>query len=137
MIDIVKNAKRLSKVVKAEGKTQKKQLDAAIKDFTRLQKSQKKAVLDEQKALSQHAKAVKYEHKMQVRMLAAKTKYEHAAADLRAHIERLDLSRAHTQKETEMLATKTRDLEDLRQQKGVDDREREVRLAQLADVGKN
>ena len=121
------------KVIKSEGKVQKANLAAALKELARLQKVQKQASKDESRALSNHSKAASYEHKLHTRYLSAKATYESALADLNAKVEQLDMSRKHARHETEELSKKTREVEQLRRQKAVDDREREVKLEQLTE----
>lgn len=124
------------KVIKAEGKAQKANLTAALKELPRMQKVQKQASKDESRALSKHAKAASYEHKLNTRFLAAKAAHEAALADLNAKIEQLEMSRSAAQHETQELSKKRREVEELRQQKAVDDREREVKLQELSELGR-
>ena len=64
--------------------------------------------------------------------LSAKAKHESAVADLKAHVERLEACKEHARLQTELLQQKTREVEELRQQKAVDERERELKLKELA-----
>lgn len=132
----MKDAKRLSKVIKAEGKTQKVTLAAAIDELTSLQKLQKAAASDEARARKQHTKAQKNAHKLQAAYLEAKARWEHAEADFKARGEQLDASREHAARVTQQLADSAKEVQELRDAKAVDDREREAGLGRLASIGK-
>ncbi|THH05862.1 hypothetical protein EW145_g4491 [Phellinidium pouzarii] len=133
----MKDAKRLSKVIKAEAKAQNKSLDTALKELEHLQKIQKKASKEESRSLSAHIKAVDGAHKLHTKFFSMKAKYERGQADLSASEEQLESSRAHARDQTEALATKTRELEELRRAKAVDDRERETREGELRRLSQN
>lgn len=136
MLLIVKDAKRLTKVIKAEGKAQSKTVTAALDELTSLQKLQKQAAVDEAHARKAQTKSAKAAHKLQAKYLEAKSRWEHAEADLKARGEQLDASRAHAQKVTQQLADTAKEVEELRAAKNVDDREREAKLRELANIGK-
>lgn len=55
---------------------------------------------------------------------------------MRAQLESLELAREHAQKQTLLLQEKTKEFEELRGLKAVDDREREAKLKRLSEVGK-
>lgn len=132
----MKDAKRLSKVIKAEGSAQSSNLSAFLKELTKLQKVQRAASKDESSALAASGKAAARAHKLHTKFLAAKAAHEHAEADARAKAEYLEAARSHAQNTTAELSTKTRELEELRRAKAVDDREREAKLIELTQIGK-
>lgn len=68
--------------------------------------------------------------------LNAKAKFEQAAANLQAKQERLNVNKEHALKQTELLQMKSKEIEEMRQQRAVDERERQARLLELANVGK-
>jgi len=126
-----KDAKRISKIIQKEAKSDEKLLKAAIKELGRLQKVQKDAASSEASAISSHGKAIKVEQKLNRLYLDAKAKWEVAAADLNAKAEKLEAVKEHAQKQTELLQEKSREVEALRAQKATDDRERQAKLAAL------
>ncbi|KAI5122897.1 hypothetical protein M0805_007575 [Coniferiporia weirii] len=132
----LKDAKRISKVIKAEGRTQDQNLQAALSELGQLQKVQKQAASDESRALSAHTKSTDNEHRLHTKFISVKAAHERAEADLRASEEQLGASRARAQAQTQALATKTREIEELRRAKGVDDREREAKLREFSQMGK-
>ncbi|KAH8117881.1 hypothetical protein DFH11DRAFT_1503376, partial [Phellopilus nigrolimitatus] len=132
----LKDAKRLSKVIKGEGAAQKKHLDAQLKELANLQKLQKKASAEESKTHAAQGKASKNVHKLRTKYLQAKADYERSDAELRAKDEQYAASCEYAQQMTEKLGEKTHELEELRRQKGVDDREREAKLVELAEARK-
>ncbi|TDL25713.1 hypothetical protein BD410DRAFT_784749 [Rickenella mellea] len=130
----LKNAKRMSKIIKNEAKSEKKSFDTALKELAKIQKLQKHAADDENSALKRHARALKAEHKANMKFLAAKQTHEKSEVELRTAVERLDACKDHALKQTELLQQKNREVEEMRSQKAVDDREREARLKELADM---
>ncbi|KAL5526465.1 hypothetical protein ACEPAF_8188 [Sanghuangporus sanghuang] len=132
----VKDAKRLMKVIKAEGKAQKNNLSAFLKELSKMQSVQKQASKNESKALSASNKATARAYEKYSKYVAAKAAYEQAEADAKTREEGLESARVHAQETTAGLAQKTREAEELRMAKMVDDREREARLAHLSQIGK-
>ena len=145
----------MSKVIKNEARVEKKNLDAAIRELSKLQKGQREAanvrkhhgisphtqltslrIQEEAKALTAHNDSIKSEQKANSRFLAAKTLQEQAQAEVRARLEGLELARENAQNQTKLLQEKTKEVEEMRSLKALDDREREARLRELADVGK-
>ena len=63
--------------------------------------------------------------------LNARSAHEKALATRQAAEEALEASRQHARETTEMLRLKTEEVEHLRAVKGVDDRERAVKLREL------
>ncbi|KAG8861593.1 hypothetical protein FRB91_003715 [Serendipita sp. 411] len=126
-----KDAKRLSKIIKAEGKAEDKQLKSGLKELASLQAAQKKASAHESAATVAHNKAAKEEQKATAAYLEAKTRWERATANLKVCEERLDLSRESAQKTTVLLRRQAEEVDAMRERKATDDREREVKLANL------
>jgi hypothetical protein len=99
----VKDAKRLSKIIKAEGKAEDKQLKSALKELASLQNAQKKASAAETAATSAQSKAAREEHRASAAYLEAKTRWERATANLKVCEERLTLTREQAQRTTAMV----------------------------------
>ncbi|KAI0661743.1 hypothetical protein C8Q70DRAFT_910838 [Cubamyces menziesii] len=127
----LKEGKKVVKIIKAEGKAEKKALDEAVKELADIQKLQKTAVKEEAKSYSTYAKALREFHKAELEFFAARAKYERAQADLKALEDVREASKQHAQETTEMLQEKNREVEWLRAQKATDDREREAKIRQL------
>ncbi|KAH9850385.1 hypothetical protein C2E23DRAFT_836307 [Lenzites betulinus] len=126
-----KEGKKVAKVIKAEGKAEKKALDDAVKELAEIQKLQKVAVREEGKLYASYSKVLREFHKIELEFLAARTKYERAQAALRAQEDEREAAKQHAQEATEMLQEKNREVEWLRAQKAVDDRERGAKIRQL------
>ncbi|CAE7225974.1 unnamed protein product [Rhizoctonia solani] len=127
----LKDAKRVSKILKNEQKAEDKSMKKAIKELDKLASIQRQASKDESAALSAHNKAVKAEHKLNMSYLAAKAAWEKAAADLKSKTEMLDSTKEHARVQTELLQAKTKEIDQLRTQKATDDRERQAKLLAL------
>ncbi|KAJ1307712.1 hypothetical protein OPQ81_001801 [Rhizoctonia solani] len=127
----LKDAKRVSKILKNEQKAEDKSMKKAIKELDKLASIQRQASKDESAALSAHNKAVKAEHKLNMKYLAAKAAWEKAAADLKSKAEMLESTKEHARAQTELLQAKTKEVDQLRTQKATDDRERQAKLLAL------
>ncbi|KAI0091236.1 hypothetical protein BDY19DRAFT_886286 [Irpex rosettiformis] len=127
-----KEGKRVAKVIKEEARAEKKALEQSIRELSDFQKIQKYAVKEEAKTTAAYAQALKAFHKEELAFLAARAKFERAEADLQCHEDARDAAREHASDATEMLQDKNREIEWMRAQKHADDREREIRLRQLA-----
>ncbi|KAI0719305.1 hypothetical protein C8T65DRAFT_802915 [Cerioporus squamosus] len=127
----IKEGKKVAKIIKAEGKAEKRALEDALKELADLQKLQKVAVKDESKTYNAYSKTLREFRKAELEFFAARAKYERAQADLQAQEDARDASRSHAREITEMLQEKNREVEWLRAQKAVDDREREAKVRQL------
>ncbi|KAH7341606.1 hypothetical protein B0J17DRAFT_647262 [Rhizoctonia solani] len=127
----LKDAKRVSKILKNEQKAEDKSMKRAIKELDKLASIQRQASKDESAALSAHNKAVKAEHKLNMKYLAAKAAWEKAAADLKSKTEMLESTKEHARTQTELLQSKTKEVDQLRTQKATDDRERQAKLLAL------
>ncbi|KAI0750550.1 hypothetical protein BC629DRAFT_1290256 [Irpex lacteus] len=128
----IKEGKRMAKVIKQEAKIEKKVLEQSVRDLAELQKIQKYAVKEEAKTNAAYAQALKVFHKEELAFLAARAKFERAQADLQCYEDAREAARDHARDATEMLQEKNREIEWLRAQKHADDRERELKLRQLA-----
>ncbi|CAE6465412.1 unnamed protein product [Rhizoctonia solani] len=117
----LKDAKRVSKILKNEQKTEDKSMKQAIKELDKLASIQRQASKDESAALSAHNKAVKAEHKVNIK----------ATADLKSKTEMLESTKEHARAQTELLQAKTKEVDQLRTQKATDDRERQAKLLAL------
>ncbi|QRV75213.1 hypothetical protein RhiJN_03228 [Ceratobasidium sp. AG-Ba] len=127
----LKDAKRVSKILKNEQKTEDRSMKAHIKELDKLSSVQRQAAKDEAAAIAAHRKAVKAEHKLNMKYLAAKAAWEKAAADLKSKAEMLDNTKEHARVQTELLQAKTKEVDQLRTQKATDDRERQAKLLAL------
>ncbi|KAG9091515.1 hypothetical protein FRC07_011840, partial [Ceratobasidium sp. 392] len=128
---IVKDAKRVSKILKNEQKAEDRSMKAHIKELDKLSAVQRQAAKDEAAAITAQRKAVKEEHKLNMKYLAAKAAWEKAAADLKSKNEMLDSTKEHARIQTELLQKKTKEMDQLRTQKATDDRERRAKLLAL------
>ncbi|KAK0223287.1 hypothetical protein IW262DRAFT_1268641 [Armillaria fumosa] len=126
-----KDSKRLSKIIKTEGKVEKQALGVAIRELSELQTVQKAAIKRESQAHTAHARALAAVQKTEAAFHAARTKYETAQAQLQAETETLDSSRNNAREATEHVQEKSQEVDCLRTMFGVDEREREVRLIEL------
>jgi len=126
-----KDAKRLSKIIKAEGKSEDRQLKSSLKELSSLQSAQRKASAAETAATHAQVKAAKEEQRASAAYLEAKTRYERAIANLKVCEERLVLTRKNATKTTDMVRRQAEDVDAMRERKATDDREREVKLATL------
>lgn len=126
-----KDAKRLAKVIKAEGKAETKAVTSSIKELERIVKLQKEAAGAERKSQLRLTKWTSKEHKARLRFLKEKERYEKIEAELRNAENDYEERRDHAGGLTAQVAEKTQDLDDLRGQKAADDREREVKLLAL------
>ncbi|RDX57274.1 hypothetical protein OH76DRAFT_1334815 [Lentinus brumalis] len=127
----IKEGKKVAKIIKAEGKAEQRALEDALKELADLQKLQKNAVKEESKSYNAYSKILREFRKAELEFFAARAKYERAQADLQAHEDAREASRSHAREITEMLQEKNREVEWLRAQKAVDDREREAKVRQL------
>ncbi|THV07301.1 hypothetical protein K435DRAFT_643790 [Dendrothele bispora CBS 962.96] len=132
-----KEGKRLSKIIKQEGKVEKQALNVAIQELSELQKIQKDAVKRESKAHTAHTKSLIAFQKAEAAYLAARTKYETAQAEMNAENEVLEIARDNARDATERMQEKAQEIDSLRTMLGVDERERQVKIDEIKNVGKN
>lgn len=145
---VAKEARRLSKIVKAEGKVEKKALSVAINELGELQVLQKKAVKvrrispvhrrglnfedqDEAKAHTAHSKILGSLRKSEADYMEAKAKYEATLSRLNAESQALARIRQNAREATEQMQAKSQEVDSLRAMYSVDEREREVKLMHL------
>ncbi|KAH9945175.1 uncharacterized protein BXZ73DRAFT_38437 [Epithele typhae] len=126
-----KEGKKVAKIIRAEGKIEQQALDVGMGELVEAQRLQKSAIKDEAKAGAAYAKALKEFRKVELEFFAMRAKYERAQADLQAHEDARDASRSFARETTEMLQDKNREIEWLRAQKAVDDRERAAKIREL------
>ncbi|WRT67177.1 uncharacterized protein IL334_004143 [Kwoniella shivajii] len=126
-----RDAKRLTKVIKAEAKSEKRAVEGSIKELERLTKLQREAASAERKSQLRLSKWTRNEHKARLRFLKEKERYEKVEADLRNAENDYEERRDHAAGLTSQVAEKTYELDDARAQKAADDREREVKLLAL------
>jgi hypothetical protein len=116
-----KDAKRLSKVIRSEGKAEAKAVASSIKELERLVKLQKEAASAERKSQLRLTKWTSKEHKARLRFLKEKERYERIEGELRNAENDYEERRDHAGGLTSQVAEKTQDLDDLRGQKAADD----------------
>jgi hypothetical protein len=150
----VKEGKRLSKILKQEGKAERQALEISMKELSELQYAQKKAIKvpisfprtgglvtdvllqEEMRTHTAHSKALKAAHAAELVFLEAQKKLQVAQATERATQDALDSARAHAERVTTRVQEKNREVEMLRAQKAADIRERELKMATLKGKGK-
>jgi hypothetical protein len=116
-----KDAKRLAKVIKAEGKAEAKSVTGSIKELERIVKLQKEAASAERKSQLRLTKYTGKEHKARLRFLKEKERYEKIEGELRNAENDYEERRDHAGGLTAQVAEKTQELDDLRGQKAADD----------------
>ena len=116
-----KDAKRLAKVIKAEGKSEHKAVTGSIKELERMVKLQKEAAHAERKSQLRLTKWTSKEHKARLRFLKEKERYEKIEGELRNAENDYEERRDHAGGLTAQVAEKTQELDDLRGQKAADD----------------
>ncbi|KAF9472123.1 hypothetical protein BDN70DRAFT_887351 [Pholiota conissans] len=126
-----KNGKRLSKIIRSEAKTEKQSLGIMIKELEDLQKIQQNAVKSEAVVQGNHSKLLTRFKKKEALYLNAKREYETANAELNAEGETLEAVRANARDATARMQDKAAEVDSLRKTLAVDNREREIKLAQL------
>lgn len=78
-----KDARRLAKLLKAEGKEQARSVEGAIRDLKRMARMQKDAIESERKSQRGLAKWTQREHRARMRFLKEKERYEKVEGELR------------------------------------------------------
>lgn len=126
-----KDARRLTKIIKKEAKTEAQAVQTSIKELERLCALQKEAATAERKSQLRLTKWTSKEHKARMRFLKEKERYERIEGELRNAENDFEERRDHAAGLTAQVAEKTQDLDDLRAQKAADDREREVKILAL------
>lgn len=123
--------RRLSKIIRSEAKAEKAALDIALGELAEIQDLQKASVKEEAESHTRHSRALSDAHKAEMDLLIARTANEREQVGLRAAGEVLEASRKHARETTDMLRDKMQEVERLRVYKGVDDRERAVKVKGL------
>ncbi|KAF8150685.1 hypothetical protein B0H34DRAFT_801621 [Crassisporium funariophilum] len=126
-----KDGKRISKIIRQEGKTEKQSLAMAIDELADLQRFQKNAVKSEARVHANHTKLLAAFKKHESAYLNAKMRYETAQAELNADADALETLRNSSREATERVQDKAAEVDSLRATLAVDEREREVKLGQL------
>ncbi|WVW83039.1 hypothetical protein I302_105056 [Kwoniella bestiolae CBS 10118] len=126
-----KDAKRLTKVIKAEAKSEAKSVAGSIKELERITRLQREAASAERKSQLRLSKWTRKEHKARLRFLKEKERYEKIEGELRNSENDYEERRDHAAGLTSQVAEKTQEVDDLRAMKAADDREREVKLLAL------
>jgi hypothetical protein len=124
----VREGKRLSKILKAENKVERKALEVALKELAELQAAQKIAVKNEGRAHTAQSGAQKAAHKAELGLLEAQRVHQLAQTELASKTEALNYARRHALNVTESVARKSHEVDLLRAQKGADVREREAKM---------
>ncbi|WWC89992.1 uncharacterized protein L201_004922 [Kwoniella dendrophila CBS 6074] len=130
-----KDAKRLTKVIKLEGKSEAKAVAGSIKELERLTKLQREAAAAERKSQLRLSKWTRREHKARLRFLKEKEKYEKIEGELRNCENDFEERRDHASGLTAQVAEKTLEVDEARANKAADDREREVKILALKNPG--
>ncbi|WVR05187.1 hypothetical protein IAU60_002199 [Kwoniella sp. DSM 27419] len=130
-----KDAKRLTKVMKQEGKAEAKAVSGSIRELERLTKLQREAAAAERKSQLRLSKYTSKEHKARLRFLKEKERYEKVEGELRNAENDYEERRDHAAGLTSQVAEKQYELDDARAQKAADDRERAVKMLALKNPG--
>ncbi|KAF7970099.1 hypothetical protein HWV62_24968 [Athelia sp. TMB] len=131
----MKDNKRLSKIIRAEGKAEAAALKTAITELSQLQAQQTLATKREAKAHAVHAKALALHMKTESKYMLLKAEYERNAGDMRAKEEALEAERANAREVSERTAEQAKEVERLRLQTAADEREREAKLNEMGTNG--
>lgn len=126
-----KDAKKLAKMIKEEGRAEARAVAQSIADVGRLGRLQKNAIEEERKSQHRLAKWTSREHRARLRFLKEKEKYERVEAELRNAENDFEERRDHAAGLTAQVAERTQEIDDMRAQKAADDRERQVKLIAL------
>lgn len=127
----LKEGKRLSKILKSEGKAEAAAMATLTKELAQLQKIQSAAIKREAKAHSKHASALSASHKAESKYLKMKAKFDKAHADATSKEEALEKERENAREVSARTAEKAQEVEKLRTTKATDDRERANKIAEL------
>ncbi|KAH9063885.1 hypothetical protein EDB87DRAFT_1600874 [Lactarius vividus] len=123
--------RKLSKIIRSEAKAEKAALNVALGELAEIQRLQKASVKEEAESHTRHSRALSDAHKAEMNVLIARTANEREQAGLRAAGDELEACRKHARETTDMLRDKMQEIERLRIYKGVDDRERAVKVKSL------
>lgn len=81
--------KRISRVIKNEGKAEQQALEAAIKELAEIQKMQQTAVKEGTRTHTQHTKALQTLHNRELAVIKAQSDLERADADIEARLAKI------------------------------------------------
>lgn len=126
-----KEIKKMDKLMKTEAKNEHKSLKRAIKDASSSEKLFRKSRDAETQALKRHQKAQTNEHKAAKALSKAKAEHEKYAAELAKAVEDLDIKKRHTESTREGYEKAKKHIDELRNQKTVNDQARSRQAAQL------
>ncbi|KAG2740081.1 hypothetical protein P692DRAFT_20341946 [Suillus brevipes Sb2] len=133
-----RESKRYSKLLKTESKLEKAALTRALKSLAALQDLHKAACKLEAKAEAAHSKSLLASQKAESTFLEARARAEEEHArwegrkgEVRAQEERLEAERETVREMEDRTAECAREVEKLRILKATDEREREVKMAEM------
>lgn len=130
-----KEIKKMDKLMKKEAKDEYKALKRAIKDAKSSEKLFRKSRDAEAQTVKRHQKAQTNEHKASKALSKAKAEHEKYAAGLAKAIEDLDIKKRHTESTREGYENAKKRIDELRNQKTVNDQARSRQAAELHGVG--
>lgn len=126
-----KEAKKYQKLLRKEAKNDEKDLASAIKDAQNLEKPLRKATKAEQQSEKRHQSAMHDEHKASKTFNKAKLELEKAQAALQKSLDELDIKKRHTASTQEAFDKAKQRIDELRDQKISNDKERARRQASI------
>lgn len=126
-----KEVKKMDKLMKTEAKNEHKSIKRAIKDAESSEKLFRKSRDAETQAMKRHQKAQTKEHKAAKALSKAKAEHEKYAADLSKALEDLDIKKRHTESTREGYEKAKKHIDELRNQKTVNDQARSRQGAAL------
>ncbi|SPO28434.1 related to DNA binding protein Ncp1 [Ustilago trichophora] len=126
-----KEVKKMDKLMKKEAKNEHKSIKRAIKDAESSEKLFRKSRDAETQAIKRHQKAQTKEHKAAKALSKAKAEHEKYAADLAKAVEDLDIKKRHTESTRVGHETAKKHIDELRNQKTVNDQARSRQAAAL------
>jgi len=127
-----KEAKQYTKLLKKEAKNDEKDLAKAIKDAQNLEKPLRKANKAEKQSEKRHQSAVHDEHKASKTFNKYKLEFEKAQAALQKAVDELDIKKRHTTATQEAFDKAKKRIDDLRDQKIANDKDRARRQASIS-----
>ncbi|KAJ9474219.1 DNA binding protein [Pseudozyma hubeiensis] len=130
-----KEIKKMDKLMKKEAKDEYKALKRAIKDAKSSEKLFRKSRDAEAQTVKRHQKAQTNEHKASKALSKAKAEHEKYAADLSKTFEDLDIKKRHTESTRTGYEEAKRRIDELRNQKTVNDQARSRQAAELHGIG--
>ncbi|SPO29439.1 related to DNA binding protein Ncp1 [Ustilago trichophora] len=126
-----KEVKKMDKLMKKEAKNEHKSIKRAIKDAESSEKLFRKSRDAETQAIKRHQKAQTKEHKAAKALSKAKAEYEKYAAELAKAVEDLDIKKRHTESTRVGHETAKKHIDELRNQKTVNDQARSRQAAAI------